>query len=634
MVGCSSRCASLPPVESSLSRTCSPKFRLALIVGVVLAGCVYVGQRWSPSSYAIVLQQLGVPDTGLVAGLPRPERGDEFAWQTPLLQMTVRSGFQRFDRTPPYFEDLRTLYAMPVRDWGLIFKPQFWAFFVAPPAVAYSFYHFALIAMFVVGFTLVFVRAGGREIDSLLMALILFFSSFTQYWWDGSSNFFFPFFPWIVLALFWNIPLVARLLLFFWLLTAGLLTYFYPPNAIALGFAALIFWAVARPQLLEWRSLLGIGLAAAAAGVTVWFYLRAPIAVLAETVYPGHRVSGGGGVPWSMWLTQFLPTSQMHHHASLLGINICEASTIGSVYAVTILFFFPWRDILASTREERRKGLWLGFGLVATQAWMVVPLPPWVGYPLLWHLVPPGRMVIAGGLLLMTLAFLLGQKRPLQFTVSGCVAFTLSIALVWALFKRPHGIGFVEAFRDWAFVVPVAVVAGLQGLKILTPVRANTVLLASAAVLALISFGTFNPIQSTDPIFKKPVTAVTASLDHRLQREGRGFLLLPWGSTMFSHSGLPLVALGYPSIAYSTFDPALDLWRRVYPELPPTQFRTLFDNAGSFAFGDVAEPQRVPGTLVTLAPMAPFIRPGATICDFIRPSRAEFSALAGCQLGR
>src|SRR5262245_33918316 len=152
--------------------------------------------------------------------------------------MTLCSGFQRFDRTPPYFEDLRTLYAMPILDWALIFKPQFWLFFVAPPAVAYSFYHFLLIAMFVVGFTLIFVQLGGRQLDSLLMALVLFFGSYTQYWWDGATNFFFPFFPWIALAPLWRFRLGVRMALFFWLLTCGLLTYFYPPYAIALGFVA------------------------------------------------------------------------------------------------------------------------------------------------------------------------------------------------------------------------------------------------------------------------------------------------------------------------------------------------------------------------------------------------------------
>ncbi len=575
-------------------RTASRRFWYALAAGVFLCGCAYVGLGWSPSSYAIVLRELGETDTGLIAGIPRVERGDEFAWQTPLLQMTLRSRFKRFNRTPPYFEDLRTLYAMPILDWALIFKPQFWLFFIAPPAVAYSFYHFLLITMFIVGFTILFVHFGGRQLDSLLMALVLYFSSYTQYWWNGSSNFLLPFFPWIVLTLIWDIRFSMRLLLFFWLLVCSLLTYFYPPNAIALGFVALVLWATVRPKLLMWPNLLPIGLTAAGATATVLFYLREPISRLADTVYPGHRVSAGGAVTFEWWLTQFLPTSQMNDHVPLTATsNICELSTMGSIYVLTVLLL-PWRELVARTkRDEWRRWVWLVGGLAATQAWMTIYMPPWVGYPLLWHLVPSGRMVLAGGLLLLVTAFLLGQTHGLQLTASGCLCFAIALALAWFVFKRPQGIGMIEAYRDWVFIVPVVVVATLQAMKMLSPVRANATLLASAAILGVISFGTFNPIQSTQAIFRRHRTPFTTELDRRLQTEKRGYLLLPWSTSFFAHSGLPLIALGYPSLTYSTFDPALDLWRKVYPEIPPEQFRSLFDNAGGFAFGDVPAPLRV-----------------------------------------
>jgi hypothetical protein len=72
----------------------------------------------------------------------------------------------------------------------------------------------------------------------------------------------------------------------------------------------------------------------------------------------------------------------------------------------------------------------------------------------------------------------------------------------------------------------------------------------------------------------------------------------------------------------------MDLWAKVYPDLPPAELRRNFHNVGSFAFGDVPEPKWVP--IFLIAPMAPFVRPGATVCDFIRPSRAAFAGLAGC----
>ena len=94
-----------------------------------------------------------------------------------------------------------------------------------------------------------------------------------QYWWDGFANFLWPFFPWIVLAPLANIRFGIRLLLFFWLLVAGLLTYFYPPNAIAAAFLAIVLWATIRPELLRWRTLLPLVRVSGATGVGGWWSL-------------------------------------------------------------------------------------------------------------------------------------------------------------------------------------------------------------------------------------------------------------------------------------------------------------------------------------------------------------------------
>jgi hypothetical protein len=162
----------------------------------------------------------------------------------------------------------------------------------------------------------------------------------------------------------------------------------------------------------------------------------------------------------------------------------------------------------------------------------------------------------------------------------------------------------------------------------LSAARANTLLLAAAALLGVVSFGRFNPIQKTTPIFEKHHTAITDDLDRRLREEGRGFLLLPWDTHWFSRSGLPLIAMGYPSIAYATFDPAMDLWRKLYPDVPADELNRAFNNVGTFGFGDVPRPIWQP--IYTVGPMAPFLKPGITVCDVIRPSRAAMAASVGC----
>jgi hypothetical protein len=609
------------------------RFRAILLGAVALAGSVYVGFHLSPSSYGIVLRELGAPGLGLVAGVPRAERGDEFAWQTPLLQMTVRSGFGRYDLTPPYFEDLRGLYGMPVLDWAIVFKPQFWAFFIVPPAVAYSFYHFFLITAFVVGFTALFVRMGGRHVDSLLMALVLFFASYTQYWWDGASNFFFPFFPWIVLSLIWNIRFLFRLALFFWLLVTALLTYFYPPNAIAFGFVAVILWFVVRPELFRWKYLLAVGATAVVAAGVVFLYLRGPIAAIATTTYPGQRISGGGGIPFWMWMTQFIPTAQVQDHVALNpgAINICEISMLGSIFALVAVLFLPWRELWNQSDGRQRRGwLLLLAGFVATQAWMMLPLPHWAGYPLLWHRVPPGRMVVAGGLFLMVLVFVLSQNRPLRITPRRVALLTLCLFASWFAYKRPLGIDLIAAYKDWVIIVPVIALAFLINRGRVSPREATTAILATSLAIGGVSFGGFNPVQRTDPIFAPIDSPVLRALDAELERDGRGFVVLPWGTSFFACPGLALIGRGYPCLSYATFVPALELWKRIYPDLTPEEQQLYFNNAGCFAFGEVERPQRVPGTLVTLAPIAPFTRPGATVCDFIPQSRQALASRIGC----
>jgi hypothetical protein len=53
-----------------------------------------------------------------------------------------------------------------------------------------------------------------------------------------------------------------------------------------------------------------------------------------------------------------------------------------------------------------------------------------------------------------------------------------------------------------------------------------------------------------------------------------------------------------------------------------------FNNAGSFLFDTIPEPRWEP--INTRVPIAPFLRPGLTVCDLIRPSRAAMAASVGC----
>jgi hypothetical protein len=111
-------------------------------------------------------------------------------------------------------------------------------------------------------------------------------------------------------------------------------------------------------------------------------------------------------------------------------------------------------------------------------------------------------------------------------------------------------------------------------------------------------------------------------------RGERGDELAWWGTHQLSSWRMVLIARGYPSIAYATFDPALGLWATLYPEVPPDRLNRAFNNVRTFGFGNL--PERVWAPVYTVAPIAPVIKPGVTVCDVIRPTRAPMAASIGC----
>ena len=94
---------------------------------------------FTPSSYGKALETMGIPNDGLFFGTPQAVRSDEWVVWTPYLQALVNNNFHRFNAYSIYHEDFRNFNALPIYDWALIFKPQFWSFLIAEPARAFFF---------------------------------------------------------------------------------------------------------------------------------------------------------------------------------------------------------------------------------------------------------------------------------------------------------------------------------------------------------------------------------------------------------------------------------------------------------------------------------------------------------------
>ena len=559
----------------------APEAKLLLLL--LFLGLLYVGNSWSPSSYGKALELFQVRETGLVLGKARGIRSDEWAVMTPLIQATVNNGLRRFNETSYYREDLRMCYSLPLRDWGMLFKPTQWLYLTGKPVLAFSFHHFAVIFLFVYGYFLLVSRLGAGPPESLLFAVILFFNGFTQYWWTILGPVL-AFFPWVFLAAQIENGIV-RWPLLYWLGTCWILSFFYPPMIIPLGFLAAVLLAAYRPALLRLRSLCGLLTASIAAVATACFYLRDYLIANWNTVYPGQRRVGGGEVSFEKWVSQFLPTSQINHHHSLIGANICEIGVVGSLYLLLVLCFLRYEWLVAGRleRAEWRRFAILGGGLAIYYAWMFLPLPPWAGAILLWNRVPPGRLAYAAGFLLLLIALELVRSCGLRFT-GRRLAFFAALLIGGTVYYKSFrsGIPFGRTWKDLVVLLPVCALFPFRWS--LDVIGLNRSFLGIGAAAGVLAFGLFNPIQSARPIFNRETTVVTQMLAAEAARSQDGTLAV---------SGFPgaiLNGFGFRSVTHVLAAPQLALWQKLYPAMTEQERNEIFNRYAHMNLADVPTP--------------------------------------------
>jgi hypothetical protein len=578
--------------------------RGALIGATLLAAAVWLGNAWSPSSYAIILRSLGVHDTGLVLGTPREVRGDEWAILTPLVQATVNNGLGRYNETSFYREDLRTVDSVPVADWGLAFKPDQWLYPFVDAAYAFSFQHLVYIVAFLAGYALLFARLGVGAAAASLLSFALFFTAFAQFWWTTfAPNL--AYFPWLLLGLGVRQP-ALRALAFVWVAVAWMLGYFYPPIFIALAVAIA---AVYGSRWLPERGIRGAAfdatLALAACAIAA-FYLRDFLAATWNTVYPGLRSLRGGTIPWAQQLQTLWPTAFLSGFESRLpNRNVCEAAVVGSYYFLLAACFVDARALrrVPLPATSRRLAVAAAIGLALLASWQMLPIPASLGRWLLFDRVLPQRMMFATGFLLLLIAALAVEAGALRFTVARLAAFCAAVIAGWAATKwtaSPFpGIEIADAA-----VFPVAIGVLVAGRRF--PKRGPAIVAGASALLGLLAFGAFNPIQSAHPIFHRESTPVTRALEAIQQRTPGGVLVVDQFGTVLNAwgQGATLNGLGFRSAAHVLLAPELALWQRLLPEMDPAERDRIFNRSAQIVVRDLDAPRLLAINIAAVPPRA------------------------------
>jgi hypothetical protein len=561
---------------------------------VAVCGFIYAGCGWTPSSYGFVMNLLQAPAAGPVAGTPQAIRSDEWAVETPYFQAAVRNHFRRINETSFYREDLRNYYPLPLADWSLLFKPEMWAFFVLPPATAFSIYHAFWMGAFLAGYFLLFRELGVQPWVCAAVAVMVFFSGFTQFWWTTYGPLLAGF-PWILILILRPMAWWKKLLLCAWVFPAFVFSHVYPTLLLTLAWSALITILAFRPGLLRSRGDLAAILTGVAATVLLLFaYYWDVIPIMRNTVYPGHRISPPGGTPFLVAFSQLFPTLcfRLNGYQNITGQNICEIGTVASFLPLLTLCMTRYRSLRTPSGARRTVLILLG-GIAAITLWETVPVPAWIGHLLLWDTGDSGRWLFASGILLTLVSLSLWSNQLLSFHPFRFTVFAV-IGPVAAVLLKGDSLG-----EDEILLYGLIFVAALLSWYLRVPARAPVVLIAMVAMNVYV-FGRFNPLQPARPIFQTPDSPIVRALYQEAAASPNGVLVEP------QVVGSILNGLGFRSVSHTLLAPRLPVFRQFFPTMAPERFNQVFNRYAYIKLMPIAMPAAPVNDVIEL-PMAVFL---------------------------
>ena len=146
-----------------------------------------VALQLNGSSIGMWSDVLGEQESGVIAGVSRYVRSDEWFASTPM----AFSQYFDYPKAFSYFgnvmrgvpTDMFLEYGQPVRDIAVLFRPFHWGYLFLPPAYGLSFYWCGrLIGLFLVSFEFGMLLTKGNRILSLAYSLLVGFAPVVQWW--------------------------------------------------------------------------------------------------------------------------------------------------------------------------------------------------------------------------------------------------------------------------------------------------------------------------------------------------------------------------------------------------------------------------------------------------------------------
>lgn len=501
----------------------------------------------------------------VLIGESRAIRSDEWLVHTPYYMSQAYNGFGKSsEQVSMEGQDMIVGYNAPVADITLLSKPFTWGYMLLGNEYGLSWYWCSkIILLILVVFELCMVVTQKNKKVSLIGAVMIAFAPTVQWW----------FVPHMVDVFFWGMAVFVtayhyfmavgrRRWLFMVLLPLTIITFvlaLFPSLQIpvALSMLALFIACMVRDKKKItfkkkdiWQLVVMGAAVLSVLGYTIWTSKEA-IMRLYNTVYPGKRVSLGGGLGVKSLFTDL--TTFLLPYKDITYANNSEVSTFIQ-FAPMLMMLYPviWKKM------KRDKNMIVGNTLLVTLIVMAVFML--VGFPELLAKLTMfsyiNRMDIAYGLI-ATIFTVWGCDmiwRREVITKKQALVVVGIIGFLYVCFVGKNELGYM----GWKYYI--VAIAGLAVLSYLILTRREKLATVGVMSLVLISGATVNPVA----IGMKPLTG------HPLEQKIKEIAKDDAGANWLALDGIVLqqmgIANGAKMLNAVNFYPDYGKWEKIDPE--------------------------------------------------------------------
>jgi hypothetical protein len=457
---------------------------------------------------------------GILFGTPKGIRSDEWMLGVPWVMSQVNSNPAFSTQNPAVgAETASLLVGLPTEHWSAIFRPALWGYYFLDLERGFSWHWmFRTFGLFVALAVFFRFALSCSMLVSLTGAGWIYFSAFNQWWLASVSEIIFSFLlTCIGFSAVFKSNSILRLAFSSELLLLGIVGFgltLYPPFQVPLFYLGLCLIPFLLPKNINNEPVsstikIAVLISTALTSVALLYLFlvdnKETVSLMQSTVYPGQRLSFGGGYNLSRYFSGFFDSIYSEGLYPQSYGNVCEASSFLLLWPISLLI-----ACLSRQSGFLIKSLPLIVYLIFASIWVSFGTNPLLAKLTLWSMVPSNRALIGLGIGSIIYSILVIDRVKKPTTILVVLLCVIFVTLLWDFLHKFQALPIRSmSNQEFNFVIASSI------LILVSLISSSRTLLAASILFGVVyPNSSINPVMSgMDSIVKSAIYQAVQSID-------------------------------------------------------------------------------------------------------------------------